>query len=64
MKPELWPYSNYLEWIEERPGTLVDRTFIQVHFGRVNDYRAYVSSYLTGEVELPAALNLYFLVKA
>jgi REP element-mobilizing transposase RayT len=25
--PEDWPYSNYLEWTGERPGTLVDRAF-------------------------------------
>jgi len=24
--PAEWPYSNYLEWIEARPGTLVDNS--------------------------------------
>src|SRR3990172_7287537 len=27
--PRDWPYSNYLEWIEERSGLLVDRDFIK-----------------------------------
>ncbi|MBP8972321.1 MAG: transposase [Anaerolineae bacterium] len=27
--PADWPYSNYLEWIEERQGMLVDRAFIR-----------------------------------
>ncbi len=27
-----WPYSNYLEWIGERNGTLVDRDFVREHF--------------------------------
>jgi len=27
--PGEWPYSNYLEWVERRRGTLVDRAFVQ-----------------------------------
>jgi REP-associated tyrosine transposase len=27
--PADWPYSNYLEWVGERNGTIVDREFIQ-----------------------------------
>ncbi|MBV7336048.1 transposase [Chloroflexi bacterium TSY] len=38
LAPDLWPYSNYLEWIAKRNGTLVDRNFIDqwgvVHFRR------------------------------
>jgi hypothetical protein len=28
----LWPWSNYHEWIGQRPGTLVDREFVAAHF--------------------------------
>ncbi len=30
--PGEWPYSNYLEWVGERPGTLVDREFVETYF--------------------------------
>jgi putative transposase len=30
--PEDWPYSNYLEWLGERPGTLIDRAFVGEHY--------------------------------
>ena len=56
---EEWPYSNYLEWIELRSGTLVDREFIHTHFGTTQQYHAYVTSYLRGEVVLPAGLQNY-----
>jgi hypothetical protein len=29
--PADWPYSNYLEWIGEREGTLVERGFVRIH---------------------------------
>lgn len=45
-QPEDWRYSNYLEWIEARSGTLVDREFIGSYFAAVADYREFVSSYL------------------
>lgn len=57
--PELWPYSNYLEWIGQRPGKLVDQAFVQAHFPHPGQYQAYVSSYLTGQVKLPAGLAAY-----
>jgi REP element-mobilizing transposase RayT len=44
--PEDWPYSNYLEWIGMRGGTLVDRQFIQEMFPDRNEYTAYVKDYL------------------
>ncbi len=58
-KPEEWVYSNYLEWLARRSGTLVDRAFIQAHFGNVQRYHAYVASYLSGEVILPNTLGDY-----
>ena len=56
---ELWPYSNYLEWIEQRPGNLVDRAFVQAHFPAPGQYQAYVASYVSGQVKLPDGLAAY-----
>ena len=33
-----WPYSNYLEWIEQRNGALVDRDFVSSHFPTPAEY--------------------------
>jgi putative transposase len=40
--PGEWPYSNYLEWIDERRGTLVDREFVRQYFRIPAAYRAFV----------------------
>ncbi|MCP4164329.1 MAG: hypothetical protein GY759_00355 [Chloroflexi bacterium] len=42
-----WGVSNYLEWIEGRNGTLVDRSFVSEHFVTPSDYVAYVAEYLS-----------------
>jgi putative transposase len=44
--PSNWPYSNYLEWIGERDGTLVDHDFIQTQFVDPKDYMDFVLDYL------------------
>ncbi len=59
VEPSLWPYSNYLEWIGERNGKLVDRDFIKEDFVTGDAYKAYVMSYLSGQVALPAGLGEY-----
>ena len=41
-----WPYTNYHEWIETRPGTLIDRSFIQEYFPTPDAYRQFVIEYL------------------
>ncbi|OQA17812.1 MAG: Transposase IS200 like protein [Chloroflexi bacterium ADurb.Bin360] len=41
-----WPYSNYLEWTEERPGTLVDRDFIRLYYPTGQAYREEIQAYL------------------
>jgi hypothetical protein len=41
-----WPYSNYLEWIGEREGTLVDGDFVQAHFRQPQSYKAFITEYL------------------
>jgi REP element-mobilizing transposase RayT len=53
-----WPYSNYLEWVGERNGTLVDHDFVQEHFPAPEGYRAFVLDYLR-ERELPRGLTVY-----
>lgn len=36
-KIEDWPWSNYLEWIGKRDGSLVDRNFISESFSSVDE---------------------------
>ncbi|MFN3741530.1 MAG: transposase [Anaerolineales bacterium] len=45
-QPEDWLYSNYLEWLGQRKGTLVDREFIREHFEPPEAYRAFMADYL------------------
>ena len=40
-----WPYSNYLEWIGERNGSLVDRDFIKRSFDSANVYIDFVREF-------------------
>jgi putative transposase len=54
----LWPYSNYLEWIEQRNGVLVDRGFIRAHFGSAEQYRQFVLEDLPAQ-QLPVELGQY-----
>ena len=42
--PGEWPYSNYLEWVEQRNGTLVDREFVRAYFPAPADYEGFVMS--------------------
>ena len=37
--PNQWAYSNYLEWVEQRNGVLVDREFVQKYFSTAADLR-------------------------
>jgi REP element-mobilizing transposase RayT len=43
--PAEWPFSNYLEWIDKRPGSLVDRDFIREHFSSPGGYEEFVLEY-------------------
>jgi REP element-mobilizing transposase RayT len=38
-----WPYANYLEWIGQRGGTLVDREFVKSHFSKPEEYVRFVA---------------------
>jgi REP element-mobilizing transposase RayT len=40
-----WPYSNYLEWVGQRSGTLFDAKFSQEHFSDSADYKKFVLEY-------------------
>ena len=53
-----WPYSNYLEWIGERNGTLVNKGFVQDNFDTADEYRKFVLEYLRTR-QLPADVLLY-----
>lgn len=44
--PADWPYSNYLEWIGERKGSLVDHAFIKEQFGNAEEYIKFLFEYL------------------
>lgn len=44
--PEQWEFSNYLEWMNQRAGTLVNRDFISEYFGTPNQYQALVTEYI------------------
>jgi putative transposase len=43
--PGEWPFSNYLEWIGRRTGSLVDRNFVQEHFPSSERYGNFVNDH-------------------
>ncbi len=55
---EEWPYSNYLEWIGLRQGSLVDREFIADMFASVAAYEEFVRDYLLTR-QLPDELGYW-----
>ena len=57
MSPDLWPYSNYLEWIGQRTGSLVDHKFVSDTFGSPQEYAGRMQAYLTGNVRVPEAIR-------
>lgn len=57
-RPEDWPYSNYLEWIGKRAGTLLDRDFVQLHYARPAEYEAFVHSSIDDAIA--AKLEKYY----
>lgn len=44
--PDSWLYSNYLDWIGEREGTLLDKEFIKDHFQSGESYRREMHGFL------------------
>jgi putative transposase len=57
-RPEDWPYSNYLEWIGQRDGTLVDHAFIQANFESPARYTEFIMDYLRMR-KLPPEVQSY-----
>jgi REP element-mobilizing transposase RayT len=43
-QPEDWPYSNYLEWIGQRAGTLIDCDFVQFYYPVPGEYQVFIHS--------------------
>jgi len=58
-RPEQWPYSNYLEWLERRGGTLIDRALVRHHFPVATDYEVFVMSEV--DLSLEKKLQAYCL---
>ena len=56
--PADWQYSNYLEWIGERDGTLFNPEFVRTYFSVPEDYRQFVRDDLLGR-DLPEDIRLY-----
>ncbi len=44
--PEMWDFSNYLEWLGLRDGTLVNHEFIAENFGMGEEYKRFVAEYI------------------
>jgi putative transposase len=59
LTPELWPYSNYSEWLGLRNGQLVDHTFVGQFFPNRSHYRERVQDYIIGRAQLPVSFRTY-----
>ena len=44
---EDWLFSNYLEWIGQRDGSLVKQEFVKNHFPDPGDYASFVNDFIT-----------------
>ena len=49
-EPGDWLYSNYLEWSEQRRGTLVDRAFVKACFSTPEAYVEFVQAEISDKV--------------
>jgi REP element-mobilizing transposase RayT len=49
--PGEWAYSNYLDWVGQRNGTLVDHAFIHQYFLKPKDYETFVLSEIDQTME-------------
>jgi len=56
--PADWPYSNYLEWINQRGGSIYDPAFVHENFSTPAAYRTFVLDDLHGR-ELPEEIKRY-----
>ena len=53
-----WQYSNYLEWIRRRNGTLVEHSFVEDYFPTPKSYTDFVLDYLNTKF-LPVGVKNY-----
>lgn len=44
-QPEDWSYSNYLEWVGRRAGTLKDELFVRDRFSNLEEYQRFVADW-------------------
>ncbi len=58
-EPTDWPYSNYLEWIGAREGTLYSPGFISQHFDNLAEYKLFILDGLH-DWDLPSEIKKYF----
>ena len=58
--PEEWRYSNYLEWIGKRNGSLFDRKFFSIYFNSFDKYQKFMEEYKIGK-QLEKKLKGYYL---
>ena len=56
--PTDWAYSNYLEWLGQRDGTLYTPEFVSEYFASPSDYRDFVFDDLRGR-DLPNDIKRY-----
>jgi putative transposase len=58
LQPELWPYSNYVDWISPRPGAQVDSCFVAEFFGSTARYQQFVAAW-SARRQMPDPLQEY-----
>ena len=56
--PSQWPFSNYLEWIGKRNGSLVDQAFVHDFFPDPRSYEIFVMEY-TPSQEINSAIKRF-----
>ena len=50
-RPGDWPYLNYLEWVDKRDGSLVDREFVRSYFPEPAMYEDFVLGEISAAYE-------------
>jgi REP-associated tyrosine transposase len=55
--PQDWKFSNYLEWIGKRDGTMVDREFIRTYFENPSEYATFIETFI--DIAIAAKLEKY-----
>ncbi len=56
--PAEWSFSNYLEWVSQRDGVLVDRAFVRENFPEPGSYERFVMEYIPSHNEAQAVHRL------